>query len=187
MVDTRLVRIQASGLLVWVFSGGMGVRWGVLFRFGSFLYFLFRKKRVNCVIFPPLPPAALLLICVMHLEAYGLLIYFYFGDLDAVWRRGRFRKIQKEVRRIFFCCCAFQTGAFFLSFPFVWLRWVSYFIWEYSPWAVCQPSNLESFFNANFPSWAAIASWSVKGSDVATEHHSFATVLLSCDSSTKKA
>lgn len=37
------------------------------------------------------------------------------------------------------------------------------------------------------PGRAAFASWSVKGSGVATELHSFATVLLSCDSSTKKA
>ena len=36
------------------------------------------------------------------------------------------------------------------------------------------------------PGRAAFASWSVK-SGVATELHSFATVLLSCDSSTKKA
>ena len=37
------------------------------------------------------------------------------------------------------------------------------------------------------PIRAAFASWSVKGSGVAAELHSFATVLLSCDSSTKKA
>lgn len=49
------------------------------------------------------------------------------------------------------------------------------------------PITRSSFFNANFPSRAAIASWSVKGSDVTTEHHSFATVLLSRDSSMKKA
>ena len=45
MVDTRLVRIQASGLLAWVFSGGMGVRWGVLFRFGFFSLLSVQKKR----------------------------------------------------------------------------------------------------------------------------------------------
>lgn len=47
-------------------------------------------------------------------------------------------------------------------------------------------SGESPFSNANFPSWAAIGSWSAKDSDVTTEHHSFATVLLPCDSSTKK-
>lgn len=69
----------------------------------------FRKRRGNCV-----PPAALLLICIMQLEAPGLLVCFYSGDLDAIWRREGFGKIQKEVRRV--RCCSVQTGAFFIFF-----------------------------------------------------------------------
>lgn len=69
---------------------------------------------------------------------------------------------------VLFCFCSslFQTGVL-LWFWFVWLCWVSYLIWEYSYWAVCQASNLDSFLNANFPSWAAIGSWCINGSDVA--------------------
>lgn len=114
-------------------------------------------------------------------------LFLLWGHGRCLEKRVEIQEDSERSKEESFCCCPFQTGAFLLCFWFVWLCRVSYFIGEYSPRAVCQPRNLESFFNANFPSWAAIASWSVKGSDVATEHHSFATVLLSCDSFTKKA
>lgn len=72
---------------------------------------------MNCVIFRPLPPAALLLICIMQLEAHGWFVYFYCGDMDAVWRRGwRFRKTQKEVRRRVFAAVLFRQELFSFAF-----------------------------------------------------------------------
>lgn len=76
VVDTRPVRILAFWFLVWMFPGEWGWSWGLLFHFDSFLYFLFRKRSELFFISLPLPPAALLLICVMQLEAHGLHIYF---------------------------------------------------------------------------------------------------------------
>lgn len=89
---------------------------------------------------------------VMQLDTHGWFVDFNSGDLGTVWRMGIFRKIQKEVRRIFFSlCCSFQRVELFsICFLFVCLCGVSSFIWEYSPWDVCEPSNPESFFNTNF-------------------------------------
>lgn len=57
---------------------------------------------MNCAVLPLLPPDLFLLICIMQLETHGLFVDVYSGDQDTVWRMGRFRKVQKEVRRIFF-------------------------------------------------------------------------------------
>lgn len=61
----------------------------------------------------------------------------------------------------FFSAVLFRQEFLNVAPLFMWLCWVS-FIWEHSPWAVSQPSNLEPFSYANFPSWAALASWSGK-------------------------
>lgn len=107
LVGTRPAWIQAPWLLVWRPRLG-----AVLFHFGSFLCFLFRKRRVDCVIFPPLPPASLLFICIRQLEAPGWLVYFYCGDLDTEEEgdSGRFTRKQGW----FSHCRSFQTGVFIL-------------------------------------------------------------------------
>lgn len=78
---------------------------------------------------------------------------------------GRFRKKSGGFAAVLFRQELFY---FFLFFAFAWCDRVGcpgVILGEYSPRAVCQPSHLESFFHAAFPSWAAIASWSVQGSE----------------------
>lgn len=47
-------------------------------------------------------------------STWGFFAYFYHADLDAVWRRGKFRKIQEEVRRIFFSLLFFSDRGLIL-------------------------------------------------------------------------
>lgn len=111
LVDTRLVR-QGPDLLT---SGGASAWGAVLFPFGSFFCFLFTKRVVNCVIFPPLSPASLILIRMRQLEARGLFIFtlgtwtLKKGDWDSERRKGDF------------LAAGFFRQEFLFCFWFAWL------------------------------------------------------------------
>ena len=122
-------RIPAFWFLVWMFPGEWGWSWGLLFPSDSFFYFLFRKssesfffislrwffsllslqKKEWIVFYFPTSSTSCtsLNLCNATGSPWFAHLFLNAGDLEAIWRRERFRKVQKEVW-IFFGCFSFQ-------------------------------------------------------------------------------
>lgn len=141
LVDTPPLRIQAS----WQLVCSCLSCWA--FHLGPFLWFLCRKRGWIVLFSPFMSFTSLNLynatgsprfVCWLLLQGPGRCL----GNGE-IWADSE--RCKKSL--LFFS----DRSLFFFFFLVVWLYWLSFCIWGYSPWAVCQPSNLESF-KSNFPS-----------------------------------